>query len=472
MGNLIHRGKGSFTHVENTIFFEKDLSAKAKGVYCQIRSLESNPDWNFTVAGFATLFKDGIDSIKSSLKELERFGFLIRARKRGKNGRFVSAEEALWITLDDPSMYEEETEELASQGYTIVSKIDANQKSVQEKMEAIPTNSSQFATTCGKSTCGEPTCGEATSGKTTCGESAPINPLGDKGLNESKDPSLTPPLEKPDKRRSPSPKRNEDFPKDFEALCGMSLKPVVALSFKRDCLEAWNHRIEEGYTPRQILDAYADYAHSYTMRNGDDASKAKNLASWLIREGGLVDIADDPERCLATNDDGSPLSMEDLAEHHKRFGRLWRKAKGRRVLVASVLNSECSSFTREELKEALSEDREYCDAMNACRVAYDQYLLVVDPDNFYGLRDDESPFQGADLAALMARQEEIHALANDDPEFAELLDHYETLSRDITACKLIGQLDDKTWEKKRYEELQLQKEIEDRLRRHRESVDA
>lgn len=471
MGNLIHRGKGSFTHVENTIFFEKGLSAKAKGVYCQIRSLESNPDWNFTVTGFATLFKDGIDSIKSSLKELERFGFLIRARKRGRNGRFVSAEEALWITLDDPSMYEEETEELASQGYTIVSKRGAQKESAQKK-EGVSPKIAQVATTCGKSTCGEPTCGEPTSGETTCGESAPINPLGDKGLSESKNPSLTPPLDKPVKRRPPSPKRKEDFPKDFEELCGMSLKPVVALSFKRDCLEAWNHRIEEGYTARQILDAYADYARSYTMRNGDDASKAKNLASWLIREGGLVDIADEPERCLATNEDGSPLSMEDLAGLHKRFGRLWRRARGRRVIVASVLSSECPDFSKDDLREALSEDREYRDAMNACRVAYDQYLLVVDPDNFFGLRNDESPFQGADLAALLSRQEEIHALANDDPDFAELLDRYETLSRDITACKLISQLDDKAWEKKRYEELQLQKEIEGRLRKHRESFDA
>ncbi|WP_314039429.1 AAA family ATPase [Slackia exigua] len=160
----------------NTIFFEKGLSAKAKGVYCQIRSLESNPDWTFTVAGFATLFKDGIDSIKSSLKELERFGFLIRARRRGKNGRFVSAEEALWITLDDPSMYDDETEELISQGYTIVSKRDKEKKTNQEK--AIDsTRSDQFTTTCGKSTCGE-----ATSGKATCGESAPINPLEDKRL--------------------------------------------------------------------------------------------------------------------------------------------------------------------------------------------------------------------------------------------------------------------------------------------------
>lgn len=111
---------------------------------------------------------------------------------------------------------------------------------------------------------------------------------------------------------------------------------------------------------------------------------------------------------------------------------------------------------------------EYRDAMNACRVAYDHHLLVVDPDNFYGLRDDESPFRGADLAALMARQEEIHALANDDPEFADLLDQYETLSRDITTCKLIGQLDDRTCEKKRYEELELQHIIDAQLRRTKE----
>ena len=43
MGNVIHRGKGSFTFVENTIFFDHGLSAKAKGICCQIRSLENNP---------------------------------------------------------------------------------------------------------------------------------------------------------------------------------------------------------------------------------------------------------------------------------------------------------------------------------------------------------------------------------------------------------------------------------------------
>ena len=64
MGNMMHRGKGSFTHVENTVFFDHTLSLKAKGIYCQIRSLENNPEWVFTIRGFATLVKDGLISLK------------------------------------------------------------------------------------------------------------------------------------------------------------------------------------------------------------------------------------------------------------------------------------------------------------------------------------------------------------------------------------------------------------------------
>ncbi|WP_276666774.1 helix-turn-helix domain-containing protein [Senegalimassilia anaerobia] len=471
MGNLIHRGKGSWTHVENTIFYETRISAKAKGVYCQIRSLESNPEWTFTIAGFATLFKDGIDSIKSSLKELESFGFLLRARMRGSNGRFVGAEEALWVTLDDPSMYEEEAEQLRSEGYSIVSKRDASKAKVKGE-QPNDSKSSQFETTCGKSTCGESTSGHPTSGKATCGQSSAINPLGDQGLTGSKDPSLIPSHEEPKPKRAQASKRMDGFPEEFEELCALSIKPIVALRFKEDCYEAWKVRCEEGYTPQQIIRAYEVYARGYRNRNGSDASMAKNLASWLKREGGLVDIADDPERCIATNDDGSPLSMEDLADRFKRFGRMWRKAKARRGLVLSNLQAIDPSFTPDDAKATLKEDREYNDHMDACKLAYDEYLRWVDPTNAYGLMRVDSPFEGVSLIELMARKEEINALANDDPEFAELLDEYETLSRDITACRLIGQMDDKTWEKRRYEELELQHRIEERVREHREAHDA
>lgn len=184
MGNLIHRGKGSFTHVENTIFFERGLSAKAKGVNCQIRSLESNPEWVFTIAGFASLFKDDIDSIKSSLKELERFGFLIRARKSGAHGRIMSSEESLWITLDHPSMYSEELDELASQGFSIASERDES-KAVKPEIEQNEGEAHQVKTTYRLSTCGEPVCGQPTYGQTTCGKSATINLLGDSQVSGS-----------------------------------------------------------------------------------------------------------------------------------------------------------------------------------------------------------------------------------------------------------------------------------------------
>lgn len=469
MGNLIHRGKGSFTHVENTIFFERGLSAKAKGVYCQIRSLESNPDWVFTINGFATLFKDGTASIKSSLKELEQFGFLLRARRRGSDGRFVSAEESVWITLDDPSMYEEETNGLIAEGFTILSR----RETAPDKKRQIPaysSKSSQFRTTSRFSTCGEPTDGQATSGQTTNGESPPINPLSHQTIIQSKDPSLTP----PDRTQSARPSAGmatQGFPDEFERLCSMSLRPIVAIKFKQDCFDAWNHRIGEGYTAKQILDAYEAYARSYERRNGSDNSKAKNLASWLMRQGGLVDLADDPERCLVAHEDGSPLSMEELATEHKRFGKLWRKAIGRRGYVSSVFHEQSPNALEDELEGALQDDAQYCDFMDACRIAYNQYLQCIDPEDFYGLRQ-ESPVMGTDLMEFIARKEEIRALANDDAEFASLLDRYETLSRDTTTCRLVGQLDDKAWERRRYEELQLQHEIEDRIAKHRDGLDA
>ena len=121
MGNVMHRGKGSFTFVENTIFFDHGLSAKAKGIYCQIRSLENNPEWVFTVKGFASLVRDGADAVSAGIRGLESSGYIIRARKRSENGRFLKAEEATWITLDDPAMHAQVAAELKADGYAILS---------------------------------------------------------------------------------------------------------------------------------------------------------------------------------------------------------------------------------------------------------------------------------------------------------------------------------------------------------------
>lgn len=78
-----------FTIIRNSIFKDYRLSAKAKGVACQLLSLP--PTWDYSVKGLVTLFNDGEASIRSALSELEEAGYLRReqAREGGKFGKSV-----------------------------------------------------------------------------------------------------------------------------------------------------------------------------------------------------------------------------------------------------------------------------------------------------------------------------------------------------------------------------------------------
>ena len=78
-----------FTVIRNSIFKDYNLSAKAKGVACQLLSLP--PTWDYSVKGLVTLFNDGEASIRSALSELEEAGYLRRERERdgGRLGKAV-----------------------------------------------------------------------------------------------------------------------------------------------------------------------------------------------------------------------------------------------------------------------------------------------------------------------------------------------------------------------------------------------
>ena len=69
-----------FTIIRNSIFKDCRLSAKAKGVACQLLSLP--PTWDYSVKGLVTLFDDGEASIRSALSELEEAGYLRREQSR------------------------------------------------------------------------------------------------------------------------------------------------------------------------------------------------------------------------------------------------------------------------------------------------------------------------------------------------------------------------------------------------------
>lgn len=318
MGNVIHRGKGSFTHVENTVFFDRELSLKAKGIYCQIRSLEGNPEWVFTIRGFASLVKDGVDSVSAGIRELESAGYVIRARRRGEAGRFLKAEEATWITLDDPAMHDSVADELRAEGFAILSEFvrkDRAPNAREAEEEGRGAEKAQVVPRTGKSVSGPATSGKATSGKPRSGEPGAINYSWDKAPESNQRPLSSSPVEGGSEGEGGfEPYRRGEFPEEFERLCAMSIKPVASLRFKRSCLAAWEKRVAEGYLPAQIADAYGAYAESYRGRNGEDGRLAKNLARWLEGDDGMPVWSDDPIPPDALGCDGESLDMEGLAK--------------------------------------------------------------------------------------------------------------------------------------------------------------
>ena len=76
-----------FTVIRNAIFKDYRLTAKAKGVACQLLSLP--PTWEYSIKGLATCFGDGESSIRSAVSELEEYGYLRReqCREEGKFGK-------------------------------------------------------------------------------------------------------------------------------------------------------------------------------------------------------------------------------------------------------------------------------------------------------------------------------------------------------------------------------------------------
>ena len=85
----VHKN-ANFTVMSNYHFKEKKMSLKAKGLLSLMLSLPD--DWDYSIAGLATLSKDGKDSIMSALGELEKFGYLSRERLTNDKGQFAGVE--------------------------------------------------------------------------------------------------------------------------------------------------------------------------------------------------------------------------------------------------------------------------------------------------------------------------------------------------------------------------------------------
>ena len=49
-------------------------------------------NWDYTTKGLSKICKDGIDSICSTIKELEQHGYIIRQRIRNEKGQLTTVE--------------------------------------------------------------------------------------------------------------------------------------------------------------------------------------------------------------------------------------------------------------------------------------------------------------------------------------------------------------------------------------------
>lgn len=98
-----------FTTMSNHHLRNKKLSLKAVGLMSKILSLPD--EWDYSLRGLAKLNTDGIDGVRSAVKELEEAGYIIRRQLRDKSGKMSHSEylvfeipELAKPTLDAPSL--------------------------------------------------------------------------------------------------------------------------------------------------------------------------------------------------------------------------------------------------------------------------------------------------------------------------------------------------------------------------------
>ena len=80
----------NYSIMSNYHLDDKNLSLKAKGLMSYVLRLPD--DWDFSIQGFTAVLKESKDAIISTLKELEKNGYLVRKQIRNEQGHFKDTE--------------------------------------------------------------------------------------------------------------------------------------------------------------------------------------------------------------------------------------------------------------------------------------------------------------------------------------------------------------------------------------------
>ena len=88
----------NYTAMSNIHLQDKRLSLKAKGLLSLMLSLPADR-WKYSIRGLASICRDGVDSVRDGIRELERAGYVIRFRARKANGQLS---EAIYWIYEEP----------------------------------------------------------------------------------------------------------------------------------------------------------------------------------------------------------------------------------------------------------------------------------------------------------------------------------------------------------------------------------
>ncbi|MBQ9262864.1 MAG: helix-turn-helix domain-containing protein [Clostridia bacterium] len=130
MSAVIRAEEANYTKMSNIHLRDEKLSLKAKGLLSLMYSLPVDR-WQFSVRGLAAICKDGVDSVREGIRELERSGYVTRIRERKKNGQMG---EAFYTIYEKPMAAADKPETAAVSAITH----KAEKKAASVPVQSIP----------------------------------------------------------------------------------------------------------------------------------------------------------------------------------------------------------------------------------------------------------------------------------------------------------------------------------------------
>ncbi len=122
----------NYTVMSNYHLRDKRMSLKAKGLLSYM--LSCSDEWNFTVKGLESVLKEGRDSIRAGLEELEKLGYLVREQQRTETGSFDKVDYIIYEEPRENEILEKAGDSVENSG---ISPCAGNPTTVESKPEKL-----------------------------------------------------------------------------------------------------------------------------------------------------------------------------------------------------------------------------------------------------------------------------------------------------------------------------------------------